>query len=339
MIELATEIQRQHASKRDFAADTRNIGVTPVEKGISLDFENLGSYKVNKHALNQIAERTGIPTKYAERMAQEAPELLARNVAHWFKERPETRMVRTLDGNARAFLSDRYRPLDNIDLATHVLPRLNELSYQMESSQITETRLYIAARTQRIQRDLVLNDPVQAGIVITNSEVGNGSLSVQAMIFRLVCLNGMITPTAVRSHHTGKKLVDFEGDLANYSDKTKLLNDAAFWSRVIDTVNVVCEEARFDKLVTEYRVKAGQEVKKPIETVELVGERFQLLEAERTSVLENLINGGSLTRWGLANAVTALANNVESYDRNIELQVLGGKIMELPQNDALFQLS
>ena len=36
-------------------------------------------------------------------------------------------MVRTLDGNARAFLSDRYRRLDNYDLLAHVLPMLREL--------------------------------------------------------------------------------------------------------------------------------------------------------------------------------------------------------------------
>ena len=36
-------------------------------------------------------------------------------------------MVRTLDGHARAFLSDRYRRLDNYDLCEHVLPILQRL--------------------------------------------------------------------------------------------------------------------------------------------------------------------------------------------------------------------
>ncbi|MBL0089244.1 MAG: hypothetical protein IPP44_22195 [Ideonella sp.] len=36
-------------------------------------------------------------------------------------------MVRTLDGQARAFLSDRYRRLDNYDLCEHVLPMLQRL--------------------------------------------------------------------------------------------------------------------------------------------------------------------------------------------------------------------
>ena len=35
-------------------------------------------------------------------------------------------------------------------------------------------------------------DTVQAGIIISNSEVGLGSLSLRTFLYRLVCLNGMI---------------------------------------------------------------------------------------------------------------------------------------------------
>jgi hypothetical protein len=62
--------------------------------------------------------------KYLRRMQAEAPKLLASNVNHWFKETPERRMVRTLDGNIRAFLSDRYMRVDNTDVAEAVLPVL-----------------------------------------------------------------------------------------------------------------------------------------------------------------------------------------------------------------------
>ena len=62
-----------------------------------------------------------------QRMRDQAPELLAANVNEWFQQKPERRMVRTLDGQMRAFLSDRYRRLDNFDLALAVLPVLKEM--------------------------------------------------------------------------------------------------------------------------------------------------------------------------------------------------------------------
>ena len=43
-----------------------------------------------------------------------------------------------------------------------------------------------------------VGDAVQAGIAISNSEVGQGSLRVEALDYRLVRTNGMIRETAVR---------------------------------------------------------------------------------------------------------------------------------------------
>ena len=76
------------------------------------------------HAHGQIADRVGIPKRYYDQMKAEAPALLADNVNHWFQETPERRMIGTLDGQARAFLSDRYRRIDNEQIADAVLPVL-----------------------------------------------------------------------------------------------------------------------------------------------------------------------------------------------------------------------
>jgi hypothetical protein len=46
---------------------------------------------------------------------------------------------------------------------------------------------------------------VQAGVVISNSEVGQGTLSVQPLIYRLICRNGLIAADrAMRKTHVGR---------------------------------------------------------------------------------------------------------------------------------------
>jgi len=85
-------------------------------------------------------------------MRSAAPQLLATNVNEWFYSKPERRMVRTLDDHVRAFLSDseaqplradRYRRLDNYELAEAVLPVLGEMGegIQIVSSELTDTRI------------------------------------------------------------------------------------------------------------------------------------------------------------------------------------------------------
>ena len=127
-----------------------------------------------------MADKLKIPFAYFERMRNEQASLLDRNVDTWLHHEPELRMVRTLDGQARAFLSDRYRRLDNYDLCEHVLPMLQRLpDARFESTELTPTRLYLKVVTPRVQIEIQPGDIVQAGVVISNSEVGQGTLSVQ----------------------------------------------------------------------------------------------------------------------------------------------------------------
>jgi hypothetical protein len=67
-----------------------------------------------------------------------------------------------------------------------------------------------------------------------------------------------------------------------------------------------------------------------VAAVEVTAKRFALTEGEQGSVLEHLARGGDLTRYGLLNAVTRTAEDATSYDRAIELECVGGEILELP---------
>lgn len=99
-------------------------------------------------------------------------------------------MIRILDGNVRAFLSDRYRRIDNLELLEAVLPIIKEMKRtEIISSEVTPTNMYIKVINKKLKAQVGLNDIVQAGLVISNSEVGLGSLKVEPLIYRLICKN------------------------------------------------------------------------------------------------------------------------------------------------------
>jgi hypothetical protein len=50
-------------------------------------------------------------------------------------------------------------------------------------------------------------------------------------------------------------------------------------------------------------------------------------------VLRHLIVEGDLTAYGLVNAVTHYSQEVADYDRAIDFEALGGKLIELPASD------
>lgn len=164
LVELATEIERRSNAKQDFVVPAKAVRmiVEPRDRAPAEEEEPRREVRlafgdrdvgVNHVAHGQIGDYVGIPAKYYNRMASERPHLLAANVNEWLGGMRDNRMMRTLDGSARAWLSDRYRPLENEDLAQAALPVIQDLGLVIMSAEVTETRLYIKAVDERILRD------------------------------------------------------------------------------------------------------------------------------------------------------------------------------------------
>lgn len=349
LVELAQELDRQKATKRDFVANTGaqlrlttkdDSGFRPdKERGedIQLKVDGMGNFGMTRIAHQQIAEDFKIPQAFYDRLKDNHPDMLRYTVNSLFSREPLTRMVRTLDGNARAFLSERYRPLDNYDLAEAVLPVFRgEDGYRVESCEITDRRLYIKIISDKVQARVV-GDVIQSGIVISNSEIGCGSLKVEPLLYTLRCMNGLIANEyGMRRYHVGKKgnmdIVD--GASEYFADETRKADDHAFWLKVRDVVKGSFDQVRFDRLVHKMNQSAEREITGDLpKVVELVAKRYQLNEIERGGVLKHLAKGGDLTQYGLLNAVTRQAQDVPDYERATELERIGGEVLELSETE------
>lgn len=336
--ELAVELERQKNVKKDFLVDTRNMFFDIGESGSLLSLRNEAKNEttylgVNEIAHDQIGAALKIPAKYYDMMRSDNPELLAQNINSWFQKDPKVRLVRTLDGQTRAFLSDSYRRIDNWDVAQTSLETLVDIGdLKIESCEVTEQRMYIKVVNPRLETEVVPGDYVQSGILITNSEVGLGSMSVQPLVYRLVCSNGMVVnDAATRKYHVGRRNVA-EEDFSLYTDETLKLDDMALMAKIRDTVRAVADQTRFDKVVEMMRNAKGIKIETPNipQFVELVGTETKLYtQKEGEGILNHLIRGGDFTMYGMSNAVTRYAQDVESYDRSTELESIGYSILGL----------
>ena len=338
ILELASEIQRRSEAKADYIADTRELRFSSFDNELqpTLDVAEHGTFGITEICHRQIGDRTGIPAKYYDRMRAESPALLGMNVNHWFKDNPQRRMVRTLDGNARALLSDRYQRIDNEHIAQAVLPVLAETpGIKIESCEITERKLYIKAVNSRTEGEVKKGDAVQAGVCITNSEIGMGALGVQRLVFRLVCLNGMICPDGnYRRNHVGAQARADEDVYQMLSDEALEADDHAILLKTRDVVRAALDEAMFAQTLEKMKASTeGQVLEHPVKGIEILSNRVGLLQTEQDSVLKHLIQGGDLSRYGVLNAVTRAAQDVESYDRSTEMEQIGGNILELNRSE------
>lgn len=335
--QLASELKRQNDNKHDYVAPSTELEmqVGPLTKHVNIRVNGHGSYPLTDVAHSQVAQRLGVPQKYYDRMKTVAPTLLADNVNHWLQHEPEKRMVRTLDGKMRAMLSIRYRPLDNHPLAKMALETLAPMpGLKIESAMVTETRLYIKAVTSRITADVKVGDTVQAGIVISNSEVGLGSVRVEPLVFRLICSNGaIINDAAIKRHHIGRNN-EVETAERFYLNETRQADDKAFWMKVRDVISGSFRQDVFEATVSRMRAVAEtEEIKKPMKAIEVVRSRYGLSDEEGEGLLAHLIKGGDLSQYGLLNAFTAHSQEISDYERATDFERFGGEVLELPKSD------
>lgn len=334
LVELAQRLEALKADKKDLIADTGSVVEMVAKPGVSAELvvTDQGSFPIRPIAHRQIASRLSIPAAYYDRMQAEQPELLASNVNTWFKANPEKRLLRMLGGANRAFLSNRYQRVENDAVASVVLPILIQTpGVEVISCEVTERRMYIQAInrnvTAKVEGSKRVGDFVHNGVVISNSEIGFGAVSVSDFDYFLACLNGMISSKLLRAAHIGRQIED-NADL--WADDTVAADDQVLVLKVRDMVKAAMDPARFhariEKMSNLTQVKIGAN---PAAAVEVLGQRIGATQEETGGILKALIEGGDLSAWGVVNAVTAQAHTLANYDRAVEFEAAGGQLLEM----------
>lgn len=339
--ELAAELTRINESKRDYIVPVSMMKAVSKNDNVAIEFTNgeTKQYGLTNWSGSQLATYTDIPKAYFDRISAENPSLAANNINHGLsKMQSDSRMLRTLDGNLRGLVSPKFRILDGHDLVETTLPVAIENGLTMVSSDITPTRLFMKFLSPKLEGEIKKGDVVRYGLTVSTSDVGAGSVRIEPLIFRLACLNGMISSTAFRKYHVGQNKAENEV-FELLSDRTKEMTDATFWAQVRDVILASLKPENFQREIDKLRVAANE----PIlnfdlpRVVELTMKATSITgEKKAQSILAALASGNEgagLTRWGLINSFTRAAQSDDfSYEESIELERAAGNILELPKN-------
>lgn len=359
---IAQLLETQVNSRKDYVAPQGAITAKVLEGEVVMDGFNTHPVGINTHAHGQLADHLGIPTKYYNRMKAEHPDLLATSLNAWLQDKPEEkRMVRTLEGKMRGFLSPKYRPLDNFDLANAVLPVLLANDVQIISSELTETRLYIKGILPGLSEELPeglvwgsghtdISKVVQgfqapdaqriatrgrgrivAAITISNSEVGAGTLRVEPSLFTSWCTNMAILVAAMmKKYHVGRAW-EADSNFEIFTDATRKKDDEAFFMKVKDVTNAAFDPKNFADALEQIKEAGNRLIEAPDlgKVVDLTVRQLALPVSTAPSILSMLARGGDLSQWGLSSAVTAVANTADNYELATALEYAGGELLAM----------
>lgn len=317
---------------------------TIVEGGkhrAGLEFEAPGLQAIHGEVLpigatahDQIAYRAGIPKKYYDRMVDEAPELWRQSLRTWWERDKKPRLVRTFRANGeagtvRAWLSDRFRVLDNLPFLEAALEGIEaETRGKFHVAQVSLTRggFYVRVLTEK-RAATKAGEEIQQGIALSNSEVGQGKVKIQPFAVVLACTNGMIGTKNYGHVHLGGEL-----DPGLVSAETIRLRSRAVWSEVRDFLRGALSEEHLRGFIDRMEEKAEARLPQgPRQVIANVAGEYKIAPGPATRILDRYLRDAhhtGETQWGIIQAITYEAHEAETWDEQEELETIGGKILE-----------
>ena len=367
--DLAEILKDQHARKLDVVApatsieaDNGRIKVAGTEPILGPDGVTRadGIYRPTTVAVEGLASKLGVPVGYLKGLHADRPDLFDANVNGWLHggtwndggagADDRKFLVRAFrsdgeDGVARAFLSDAYKPIDNLDVLTAALDGVKRSGMDIEivGCDLTERNMHvrIASREVAALAPTLLDGyrspfsgqrgedlpRVFAGFVIRNSEVGTGAFTITPRIVFEVCSNGVtMSKDALRHVHLGSRL---DEGVIKWSDDTQRQNVELVASQARDAVATFLDVEYVESILTRISEKADAEVTDPADAVEEIGKSLRYTEDEREGILNAFIDGGQRTAGGLMQAVTAHAQRVDDADRAADMEDDALRVLDL----------
>jgi len=309
-----------------------------------LDEGQLPDVKPTIRAHRQLAGRADVPTKYYERILNHHPDLWAETMNTLYPDGPGLYRMRR-DGTdmvLRAALSDRYQVIDNVDVLTTMLQAFtdaglgaNEVSIDgdldvddgllrirctVPSIGVNARELVKDYRSPFDRRTGVDLPMIFAGIEVSNSETGGGAYTVRPRAVLQVCNNGMtrnVRDDIFRKVHLGSRLTE---GVISWSDTTRSKQLEFMSSAARDAISTFISPSYLRKIVDEASAAAGVRIDNIDESFNRVVKMAQLSDDEANSVMSAFITSADVSVLGMAQAVTAAAQLVDSSDRQSEME-------------------
>ena len=208
------------------------------------------TYRVHKHALGQLCGKAGIPLQYlASLVTSPNPSLRGAGLqlldAHYHDTdlAGQRNLLRSVGGELRGFLSDRFRRLDCRRLVDAFASACHVIGAVPVHGVASDVRVQLKAILPTIFEPIE-NEPTVYGLAWGNSDYGGGANVLSVVILRLWCTNYATTETAIRQVHLGRVLSD---DVA-WSQKTINLDTEASESALSDAVRGLLGEERIEQI-------------------------------------------------------------------------------------------
>src|SRR5215468_3299128 len=300
---VAEKIVLDDKTKWDRSVPSRELRV--AENG-SLQCDG-GNFPLSEVALSQLCGKLEIPSRYYRRLPGDMQAVVANYDLG--RQNGKSFLLRGKGDWIRAFLSAEYVAYNNSEIAQTAESLLRNGALDVKSFVLEETHMFLKI----ISEDIVDRGAgLKAGIMIGNSEVVMGSVSVEPFVFRKPCTNDLIVSQEKSFRHAHIHLTAHE--------LTRRIAEAVSEGfRVASSV--------LDAFLKTREVKVGD----PLEVIRKIAEERKFSQRITDEVVSSYLVEPEANWFGVINSFTNATQKLAPLQR-IEMERFAGTLLEAGLN-------
>jgi len=263
------------------------------------------AFTLSDLATTQLCERLNVPVAYYRRL----PAIMKATVANFDLNRLADRsfLLRGKANHLRAFLSGEYVTFDNRQIAETVNVLLRGDGIRIKSFVLEETHCFLKIVSDELVEPA---SGLKAGIMIGNSEVGMGSVSVEPFVFRKVCTNDLVVTQDKAFRHAH---VHFTPNELTRRMAEAIGDGFVVASQVLDTF-----------------LKAKDDpIPDPLAVIRKIADDRNMSQKLTDELIARYVAAPEPNRFGLINAFTGAAQTLAPLAR-IDLERFAGTLLTAP---------
>ncbi len=261
-----------------------------------------GNYQLSDLATTQMCQRLDVPVAYYRRLPGEMKAMVANYDLS--RQNGQGFLLRGKGEWIRAFLSDRYVVYNNSQISEVVQELLKEADVEIKTFVFEETHMFLKIISNEIVDDA---SGLKAGVMVGNSEVGMGSISVEPFVFRKVCTNDLIVTQEKSFRHAHIHFTPLELNRRMAEGISSAFHVA---STTLDT----------------FLATRMEPIPDPVAMIKKLAEERKLSQKFMDEVVSHYQAEPESSRFGVINAFTSAAQTLAPLQR-IEVERFAGTLV------------
>ena len=325
LIDRAEEMQSLCSDYNITGANNSNIRINDYGNVTYVtDDGDVRHVPISRFALGQLCSKIGVPAQYLEKCIKTGRlELAQDNVSSWLEDYNGNLFIREYDNSIRGVLSQKFATCDTPEILGVIQDMFPTKDLIVRGHFLSPERFHL--RVTEKNSLPIPDEDLFAGFSIDSSDVGRSTLSVNYMLYKQVCSNGLCLPRGIgeifQQKHIGITAEAFrEGIKQNIalvpSITAELIKEIEHSRNSGVAIKDFDNDKEIEEIIKKLRISmrmSEDQAKKVIDLFE-----YRLNKAEDFRYENN--------NWGLTNAITEVAKET-SLERRIELERLAGNLL------------